>query len=407
MAHVFERISLYEEVWTTPLTKLGKKYGLSDNGLRKVCKALSIPLPKAGHWAKVAAGQGVMRTPLPKHSGPDTFRSHGAGVNRPSQPDYSTPEDAEWLQQRLAFESSPSATIAVAMEPAEWDRIVIPLRKAVAAGKQQHEKDRTERDREKARPLRPGGLRSPFNPLLWRDLDRGLLPHPPGKPTPFTVSWLTADRALAITNAVVLAARARGWPVSTSETGALIITVAEVKFLLRVRERQEVRLVKRKPPLDVFGPERQHFPTDRLALIVERPQGGNIELRDATERLESQLQGLFPRLYRAVLQTRRHSREMAALEARRRVYEEERRVLAQKRAVEEAIRKSAAEREARLLAEASQWNQAQQLRAYVAATSEAQPSTSEWQAWALAVADKIDPLQAMNTTFSESIDGAA
>lgn len=54
MAHVFERISLYEEVWTTPLTKLGKKYGLSDNGLRKVCKALSIPLPKAGHWAKVA-----------------------------------------------------------------------------------------------------------------------------------------------------------------------------------------------------------------------------------------------------------------------------------------------------------------------------------------------------------------
>ena len=54
MEIIFERTRLYEEVWSEPLTKLGKKYGLSDNGLRKVCKALNIPLPRAGHWAKVA-----------------------------------------------------------------------------------------------------------------------------------------------------------------------------------------------------------------------------------------------------------------------------------------------------------------------------------------------------------------
>ena len=62
----FERQSLYEEVWSTPLTRLGKKYGLSDNGVRKACIAMNIPLPKAGHWAKIAAGHQIPRTPLPK-----------------------------------------------------------------------------------------------------------------------------------------------------------------------------------------------------------------------------------------------------------------------------------------------------------------------------------------------------
>jgi hypothetical protein len=61
----FERNSLYEEVWNAPLTKLGPKYGMSDNGLRKVCRAMNIPLPSAGHWAKVAANKAVKRTPLP------------------------------------------------------------------------------------------------------------------------------------------------------------------------------------------------------------------------------------------------------------------------------------------------------------------------------------------------------
>ena len=41
----FERTALYEEVWAAPLTRLGKNYGLSDNGLRKICKAINIQLP--------------------------------------------------------------------------------------------------------------------------------------------------------------------------------------------------------------------------------------------------------------------------------------------------------------------------------------------------------------------------
>jgi hypothetical protein len=61
-----ERESLYNEVWTDPVTTVAKRYDLSDNGLRKHCKRLGIPLPYPGYWARVKSGQDLDRTPLPK-----------------------------------------------------------------------------------------------------------------------------------------------------------------------------------------------------------------------------------------------------------------------------------------------------------------------------------------------------
>lgn len=58
------RQELYQMVWKEPMTKLAKQYGLSDNGLRKVCIKMQIPLPKAGHWMKVQAGKKVIIPPL-------------------------------------------------------------------------------------------------------------------------------------------------------------------------------------------------------------------------------------------------------------------------------------------------------------------------------------------------------
>ncbi len=62
------RTTLYEEVWTEPMTAVAKKYDMSDSGLRKRCKALNIPLPPSGYWAKVKAGKPVSeRPPLPPY----------------------------------------------------------------------------------------------------------------------------------------------------------------------------------------------------------------------------------------------------------------------------------------------------------------------------------------------------
>lgn len=59
------RKELYELVWENPMSKLAKKYNLSDNGLRKVCNRLDIPLPKNGYWQKIQYNKKVNIEKLP------------------------------------------------------------------------------------------------------------------------------------------------------------------------------------------------------------------------------------------------------------------------------------------------------------------------------------------------------
>jgi hypothetical protein len=60
------RDQLYVEVWCQPISKLAPKYGISDVGLKKICRALNVPAPPRGYWAKVQNGIEVSKTPLPK-----------------------------------------------------------------------------------------------------------------------------------------------------------------------------------------------------------------------------------------------------------------------------------------------------------------------------------------------------
>lgn len=69
-----KREALYNEVWSEPVITVAKRYGMSDNGLRKHCKKLEIPLPFAGYWARIKAGQQVRRPALPKVTG--ELRNH-------------------------------------------------------------------------------------------------------------------------------------------------------------------------------------------------------------------------------------------------------------------------------------------------------------------------------------------
>lgn len=62
---VLTRQELYDLVWENPLSKLAKKYNLSDNGLRKMCKKLDLPLPKNGYWQKIQYNKKVIKEKLP------------------------------------------------------------------------------------------------------------------------------------------------------------------------------------------------------------------------------------------------------------------------------------------------------------------------------------------------------
>ncbi|MBR0739657.1 hypothetical protein JQ581_22240 [Bradyrhizobium liaoningense] len=60
----FTRQELYDLVWTTPLVKLAREFGLSDVGLRKTCVRHQVPTPPLGYWAKLNFGKTVKKTPL-------------------------------------------------------------------------------------------------------------------------------------------------------------------------------------------------------------------------------------------------------------------------------------------------------------------------------------------------------
>ena len=76
------RSKLYDLVWSKPVTELAKEFGISDVALAKRCRAINIPLPPRGYWAKVAAGQKPRRPPLPPFRDP-----RGKGACSPAQPD--------------------------------------------------------------------------------------------------------------------------------------------------------------------------------------------------------------------------------------------------------------------------------------------------------------------------------
>jgi hypothetical protein len=69
---ILTRQELYDLVWDNPLSKLAKKYNLCDNGLRKVCKKLDIPLPKNGHWQKIQYNKKVSKEKLPLNNTVET-----------------------------------------------------------------------------------------------------------------------------------------------------------------------------------------------------------------------------------------------------------------------------------------------------------------------------------------------
>jgi hypothetical protein len=60
------RDELYRRVWETPMSRLATEFGISGNGLAKICDRLDIPYPPRGYWARKEAGQRVVNFRLPQ-----------------------------------------------------------------------------------------------------------------------------------------------------------------------------------------------------------------------------------------------------------------------------------------------------------------------------------------------------
>jgi hypothetical protein len=66
MGHRFTRRELYDLVWSEAVSALSSRFGLSDVGFAKICRRARIPLPPRGYWAKKSAGKPVAQIPFPE-----------------------------------------------------------------------------------------------------------------------------------------------------------------------------------------------------------------------------------------------------------------------------------------------------------------------------------------------------
>lgn len=76
----FTRSELYDLVWSKPMRTLGQELGISDVGLKKVCRRHGIPTPPQGYWNKKAAGHKVHQLLLPPSTEPRPDRIHIEGA---------------------------------------------------------------------------------------------------------------------------------------------------------------------------------------------------------------------------------------------------------------------------------------------------------------------------------------
>jgi hypothetical protein len=55
------RRALYDLVWLKPMTKVAEEFGISDVGLKKICRKHRVPTPPRGYWARKDSGKQVIR----------------------------------------------------------------------------------------------------------------------------------------------------------------------------------------------------------------------------------------------------------------------------------------------------------------------------------------------------------
>jgi hypothetical protein len=153
---VLTRDDLYRQVWETPMSRLGDQYGITGNGLAKICERLKVPYPPRGYWAKKAAGQNVISYQLLP---PDADTPRNVRIV-PTQPKPEPPKLAEEIGAKIDEIRREAASIVVP------DRLQRP-HPIIANWLAEH--DRRKRE---ARQERDPWRKQLFDPGEFSDVDR-------------------------------------------------------------------------------------------------------------------------------------------------------------------------------------------------------------------------------------------
>ncbi|MCB1380914.1 MAG: hypothetical protein KDK89_21480 [Alphaproteobacteria bacterium] len=358
----FKREELYELVWSEPMTKLGARFGISGNGLKKACKRANVPVPPQGYWAKQQAGHNVRKTPLP----PATADTPATVTISPPSARPAPPPIPESVTGKIDGERNSGKPVKVPATLANPHRIIDSW---------------TQESRREARQAR----HDPWMSRLYTPIDG----------TPLD------KRRLRILSALFKALEARGYRLIFGESyrRQVHIALGDEKLELLLNERiQQLRhklTDEEKAKLGYVQHWRQEkVPTGELVLKIKTERYiGNREWRESEgPPLEEQLNEIIAQIagiYEAIRLRRIEQAE--ALERQRKAEDERRR--AQMNRKREVIRFR------RLVSHSENWRLADDIRAFVSAVEQSKlagaqaEDFSNWKAWALAHADSVDPLQ--------------
>ena len=373
--NVYDRETLYKEVWEAPVTEVAKRYQVSDVAIHKVCKALEIPKPPAGYWAKLRAGKSVSIKPLPKSDRATRKIGIRTGVT----------DQLEAEKEALAFfsEEHRSAILAVASqillsdEDTRMHPKIIAHRKAVVEWKKQHKNSDTRG---------------------WNRRTSG-----PAPVLADSISDETLLRVCRIIDALIKAMEPLGCSLTDSlsffvngETVLLsfsefkdkvthIPTKEENMQILKYEEERTRYSWAAKPQIRKYD----HFFNGRLSLVIN----GKKSFRDCKSYvLEDRLGDIMIELYEAAEEIKK-----AREEAERKHQEEECRKEERRKRYNVEVDKTLA-----LTSFAEDYDIACKIRRYVAvveASGKPDEKAAEWIEWAKAKADWYDPTVSREDEF--------
>ena len=367
--NVYDRETLYREVWEKPVTEVAKRYRVSDVAIHKVCKSLDIPTPPQGYWAKLRAGKPVKKLPLPDSEKPST--KSGLRTNLEPQ--------AQAVKETLQFLSpeDKSVVLSVALQiriPDENARmhakIIAHRKKIVEWHKESRKKDE-----------------------YWNRRNKGEAPF-----LADSISENTLPRVCRIFDALIRAMEPLGCSLTddlkfvvNGETVSISVSESKDKTNHVPTKEENIRLIKyeeekrkyswaSKPNIRKYD----HVYNGKLSIVVS----GEKSFRDCKSYvIEDCLGDILILLYEAS-DTLRIQRE-ARNEAERKRKEEERQREARRERYNLEVKRTIS-----LVNESEDFAIACKIRAYISAVEQKENLTQEeieWIAWAKRKADWYDP----------------
>jgi len=385
------RQQLSEQVWSTPISVLARRYGLTGVGLAKICDRYGVPRPPVGHWTKLKHGKGGEQPELPP-------APEGAGEVVVILPKGSNEEapgaEASFFDAQLG-ELAGRIKAGELVEPVARD-----LRRCAAITRQTRE----------AMEL---ASRKPT-----RDR-RGVLQHPPRYGLPHldvSASGGQRQRALLVADALVKTLEAIGCKQTVSGDEWRRAVVHELRgFAFRLRVREKTRRIahvltdeekRRTARIGMsFAPKYDYEPTGQLYIELLEPRwnsslfqikdgkrAGGVEKRIADVAI-AVLVGADKRLRRA----HEHRIEQQRQIERQRQEREE----AEQRRIEDERRQAELDCQNRLIGMSKDWQTAANLSAFLTeverrlAESEVdeheQDLLERWLRWGARVIEEVDP----------------